>query len=528
MNRTTHRDKATLHEPTSRGLATLYGGAMIIGGAWLMPLSSLGTFSNMLGFLLLLYGFGQLSPDNYRSRIIHVWGAGCLAIAIGFYWIFFTIQTFGQFSLLPALILFLLFVVISSLQFPLSALVLSVLPAPLRKTPLAAPLVWVTLEISSIRIFPWSAAHPLIATPAFAQLAEIGGVSLVSLIFLLIVQLLVSGAQQRSRMFFFLALTMTVLIDVWGNQRIETIKLIASNATPISVGLVQGNIPIDLKHDRAQIYENVRRYVSYSRELDRAGQLIVWPESVLIDWVREDVAHRDNDRRIPRLENGASLIFGALSFRSKDELFNSAFAVHPDGSIPAPYHKRILMPFGEFTPFAGLIPYLRTLNNNAGDFTAGHGAPLLEVTVGNNESARNFAVTPLICYEDVVSSISALGTKAGSKLLVNLTNDAWFGETVAPQQHHQIASFRAIENRRSLIRSTNTGLSGIVAPWGETTFSLSPFSVNAASSSVWLMDETTPFTHYEIEFWWDILSLLVLLTSIETMVLRRIRRTDVL
>ena len=159
------------------------------------------------------------------------------------------------------------------------------------------------------------------------------------------------------------------------------------------------------------------------------------------------------------------------------------------------------MPFGEFTPFGDLLPFLRTLNNTAGDFTEGSGAPLIDVAL-LGEKLKQVRVTPLICYEDVLSNVANLGAVHGAQLLVNLTNDAWFGESVAPYQHQQIALFRTIETRRSLVRATNTGISSVISPTGSILTQLKPFVAADTIIETPILEVQTPFTTLPIQNCW--------------------------
>ena len=168
------------------------------------------------------------------------------------------------------------------------------------------------------------------------------------------------------------------------------------------------------------------------------------------------------------------------------------------------------MPFGEFTPFADIFPYLRTLNNTGGDFSEGSGVPIISVPLSAQDqtsSSASVKVTPLICYEDVLPQIATQGVRNGAELLINITNDAWFGESIAPLQHHQIALLRAIENRRFLIRATNTGLSAIVSPTGETIARAPLFQETTLSGNISTLKRETFFSKYEIEQYWQLLSL---------------------
>lgn len=176
--------------------------------------------------------------------------------------------------------------------------------------------------------------------------------------------------------------------------------------------------------------------------------------------------------------------------------FNSALAVYQNGTVPLPYHKRILMPFGEYMPFSETFPWIQDLNPLAAGFTPGSEQTVFSFPMQHNSIEKIVRVAPLICYEDVLPSLSREAVQMKAHLLVNLTNDAWFGKSHASRQHHQIAAFRAVENSRFLLRGTNTGLTSIVDPLGQTTAQLPVYSEGNIIADVLLLENNTLFTRY--------------------------------
>jgi apolipoprotein N-acyltransferase len=214
-------------------------------------------------------------------------------------------------------------------------------------------------------------------------------------------------------------------------------------------------------------------------------------------------------------------LIGAYSSSDERHRYNSAFAVYPDGSVPSPYFKQVLIPFGEYIPGASIFPWLNRVNENAGIFTAGTEIKVFCYPMPRSDREQHMVnVAPLICYEDTVPSLARRATRQGAELLVNLTFDTWFGNTPAQFQHHLIAAFRAIENRRYLIRSSNSGYSAVVDPLGRTIASIPPFTVGTLSAKVRLLDDKTPYTAYLGETpWW-----LLLAATVGMMVVKRWRR----
>jgi apolipoprotein N-acyltransferase len=178
----------------------------------------------------------------------------------------------------------------------------------------------------------------------------------------------------------------------------------------------------------------------------------------------------------------------------------------------------ILMPFGEYTPLASWLPFLRDINATAGQFTAGEAPKVLTFPLSSGAEAR---VAPLICYEDIIPSLAHEAVRNGAEVLINQTNDAWFGDTVAPYQHHLIASFRAIENRRYLLRSTNTGLTAVVDPVGRTLASLVPYSEGVLPMEVTLLSYRSIFSRYPVDLIWLLIAAVGVLIVVKRSLSRR-------
>ena len=122
------------------------------------------------------------------------------------------------------------------------------------------------------------------------------------------------------------------------------------------------------------------------------------------------------------------------------------------------YHKQHLVPYGEYIPLKTILPFLDKLTAHVGEFDAGESYATL-----NSGEAR---MGPLICYEDIFPDISRNQTRKGANLLINMTNDAWYGDSSALPQHLSFSPFRAVENRRSLVRATNNGMTATLDPLG--------------------------------------------------------------
>lgn len=477
-----------------------------MGAAWLVPASALGAALGWLSILVLSHFF------LVNTRPLQVYLCGCLTYAIGFYWLAETVQLFGGFPQAIALAIFGLFVLVCAGQFSLCAFVIKRLPGRLGSSTLALPFGWVVSQFCWLGIFPWEPGHTQIGFPLFAQSADILGVTLLTFVMWWIGASFSVAVASRGRNIrpLLCCLFPFLLLLAYGYQQRRAFDQLQPD---LAVALVQANISISEKSNLMFIEQNVERYIELSNSLVKSANLIVWPESVIQEWVSVHTSHVEEHPLLAMLPKGAAYLIGSLSFESKDRLFNSAFAIDTNGAVAPPYHKRILMPFGEYVPLAGIFPWLRQMTPIPKDFTSGN-----QVSVFDYPALPGAPrVAPLICYEDILPGLAAQSVRSGATVLVNLTNDAWFGRSPAALQHHQIASFRAIETRRYLLRATNTGITAIVDPSGRTVGSLPAFAEGILQASVAPIDVTTPFVALGDMWSWRIVSwLLLALTLLPT------------
>ncbi|HEY2511794.1 MAG TPA: apolipoprotein N-acyltransferase [Polyangiaceae bacterium] len=317
-------------------------------------------------------------------------------------------------------------------------------------------------------LFPWYAAVQVHRVPVLMQLAELGGPVLVG------IPLLMAGiavaepiwarmdGRPVDRRRVQLALAGPVLMGLFGAVRIPMIRARIAAAPAARVALVQGNLP----HTGASLQEALDAHRDATARVlaKEPVDLVVWPETALNDVVGEPLLE-PTLRGVTSAAHGsaaisAPLLTGALVQRSIGTT-NSA-ALFAKGHLQGTYDKVHPLAFGEYIPFGDLFPALYTLIPNAGHLTRGTSEePLL---LGD---AAGHRISPLICYEDILASPAnhAIAT-ASPDLLVNLTNDSWFGDSSAAKMHFALASFRAVEHRRYLVRASNSGVSGFIDPTG--------------------------------------------------------------
>ncbi len=265
---------------------------------------------------------------------------------------------------------------------------------------------------------------------------------------------------------------------------------------PLCVAAIQGNYPLDEKYEE-DINLTLDRYLGLSRSaLEDGAELAIWPESALASPLRywPGVVNRLQEFVD---ETGMFLLVGSLDGELTDEdtvLYNSAFLFRPGGMEEVTrypcdlgpiqrYSKIHLVPWGEMVPLGDWWPFclIESVIESAG---GGIFEPGRRVTVFNGPRGIQFGVS--ICFESTLSGLAERQVELGADFLVNITNDAWFKTSTAPYQHLQQCVFRAVENRRWLVRAANTGISAIIDPWGRVVSKTSLFERGYAIETIYV------------------------------------------
>jgi apolipoprotein N-acyltransferase len=223
----------------------------------------------------------------------------------------------------------------------------------------------------------------------------------------------------------------------------------------LRAAVIQGNLGSDWDDPEGtlRVYEELTRAAAAE-----GARLVVWPESaVQALWLSREGPGRDRLRALAR-ETEAVLVVNDLTRDDEDLYRNAAVPVRPDGSLGPWYEKLHLVPFGEYVPYQRALPFVKHFTREVGDFRPGVEQVLPE--------AAGHRLGVLICYEAIFPELAASAVAGGAELLVNLTNDAWFGRSAGPLQHLDLALLRAVETGRPLLRAANTGVSALVDGWG--------------------------------------------------------------
>jgi apolipoprotein N-acyltransferase len=251
---------------------------------------------------------------------------------------------------------------------------------------------------------------------------------------------------------------------------------------PLRVAILQGNVPQDQKWLPGMRGPTLQRYLALTRRHMNAD-LVVWPETAVPGTRPGMDGFLDALAREAR-EAGTSVLLGLPERdRRRGVSYNSVELLGRSSGL---YRKQHLVPFGEYLPLAGVLgPIVRAMGIRVSNFSAGR-APQLPVRLGD------VGLGIFICYEIAFGS-EVIRRIPAAQVLVTLSNDAWFGDSLGPQQHLQMARARAIETRRYLVRATNTGLSAVVDPQGNTVLALPAFQVADGEVSVQPMAGVTAY-----------------------------------
>lgn len=340
---------------------------------------------------------------------------------------------------------------------------------------LVLPSWWVVLEFVRSRLFTgfgWGAlGYSQYQNTVLIQIADITGVAGVSFL-IVMANLLISkvlqkygqpGSWRPLKVPVILGFIFLICALGYGTYRLATgPRMMAGDKATVAV--IQGNIPQWMKwnedyHDL--IWEEHLALTEQAAE-DRPD-VIVWPESSFPGYLWE------SPQRLEALKEftgrlGIPVLVGIVRQVGED-YYNSAFLISQAGEAVVEHDKLHLVPFGEYVPWRGILPFLTDIVP-IDDFTPGRAYTLFPVDSKNHRLHGQKSFGVLICFEDTIPYLSREFVRTGADLLINITNDAWFGDTNEPFLHLQGSVFRAVENKRSVVRSANTGVSAFIDPFG--------------------------------------------------------------
>jgi apolipoprotein N-acyltransferase len=342
---------------------------------------------------------------------------------------------------------------------------------------LLLPFIWVVVEYLRSNLltgFPWGQlAYSQYRNITLIQIADLFGSYGVSFLIVLVNTAVFAFLikSPRKKILLMLALVAVVAAAGYGFYRTGSIPVRGS----ARISVIQGNIPQESKWDETKAFDNIKTYGDLTlAAAETEPDMIIWPETAY-PYI---ATAKDLPSEISALaqKTGVPVLAGVI-YMKDDKYFNSSMLFNENGVFPAMYFKIHLVPFGEYIPLEKIFSLVtKYIDKPIGDYTPGkeyelfplRSTYMLESKPGEISRETHFyRVGTLICFEDVFPGLSREYVRKGADILVNITNDAWFGRTAAAEQHLQSSVFRAVENRVPVVRAANTGVSCFVSYTGE-------------------------------------------------------------
>lgn len=481
--------------PASRLPVWVLVGAGLAGVVLVFSFAPFGLFPVASLSIAVLYGLIRGRPAWTGFFIGWIFGLGLLGVGLS--WIRISLNEFGNLPSIAASLLMLLLVAALALFYGLKAWLICRLDTdsrlPIWVGPiLILPSVWVSIEWLRSWLFtgfPWLLAGngqinalPLIGAP-LAGLAPLVGVLGLSFAVSLSAGLLWLVAHVRGRQRWG---ALAGLVLLWlGSAGLSRLEWTQPLGESIEVAIIQGNVEQALKWTPAALDPTLELYQGMTRaQLDAGVDLILWPETAIPLFQHQVQTDVLDPLQQKAQAMGSELVIGIPVMDGDGRYYNSLISL---GSRADRYDKRHLVPFGEYLPFKSqLAPLIDWFEVPMSDFSPGEGpAPLLQV--------GTHLVGASICYEDIFPE-EVRQALPQAAYLVNVSNDAWFGDSLAAPQHLEFARLRALENGRAMLRATNTGISAIIDHRGRVLSQLPVFVGGALVGQIQPRAGMTPFS----------------------------------
>jgi apolipoprotein N-acyltransferase len=416
------------------------------------------------------------------------------------YWIIVVLSYYGGLNPVFALSALLLL----SLYLALYIACFGLIWNTLQKDRLALVLVaagWVGLEYARTYVmsgFPWCLlGYSQYLRLPLIQISDIAGVYGISFLIVMVnvaifklafsarSDTIKSKAMETGVVILFIGLTL-----VYGYNSLGRKATTAPDTNMLRIAVVQGNIDQSLKWKPELQEKTLTLYGKLTeKSVGFKPKLIIWPETAVPFFFQDNTALSRGVFRIAAKMH-SNILFGSPAYTEDSKgkhYYNRAYLIS-DRTIYDYYDKVHLVPFGEYVPLQRLLPFVNRLVPAAGDFSSGGKVEPI--------SAAGLRIGPIICFEAIFPDISRKHAKQGARLLVNITNDAWFGRTSAPYQHISMAVFRCVETALPMARAANTGISAVILPTGEITARGGLFTKEVLCEELSLNHEKTFYSQF--------------------------------
>ncbi|QJB57667.1 apolipoprotein N-acyltransferase [Pseudodesulfovibrio sp. zrk46] len=461
-------------------------------GAWLGFANPVLQFPlAALAFPLALTWIG-LRAISLKQAFKFGWFAGLLAGIGCYYWMVIPVQTYGGLPWFIALPCPVVLAAAMGIYYGLFSVAMYQAGQKLEGIPLCllAGLTWASLEMLMGWLFsgfPWTNLASAFAPWPFAiqGAALLGAYGLSGVLTMLAVAALLFSTYRST---LYLSISLSIGICAFGVLRISHFNG-PKASYPISI--IQGNIDQGAKWDPEYQAATVKKYATLTLQAISHfhPKVVIWPETAMPFYFQDKTPYKKAVQILAK-DSRTPIITGSPAYKVIDAkarkyvLYNRAWLVDDTGRALQRYDKEHLVPFGEYMPFEEWIPF-KKLVQAAGDFVPGD----------NNQPIiiDGVALGMLICYEGIFPELAQQQVERGASVILNISNDAWFGETSAPNQHLNLTILRAVEQGRWLVRSTNTGISAFVDPLGRITAMSTQFKAEHLNAFVAPINDTTPF-----------------------------------
>ncbi len=443
----------------------------------------------------------RLAPASPWQGFLLAYACGILWYAGTCYWVFETMHRYGGLAVPAAFIVLVLACMYMGLYHGLFGLLFTIVAggkASQRRALLVAPFLWVAVELARTRIsaFPWELlGYAQTDNPMLTRIVSVTGVYGLSFEIMLVNSVFAAAflvAKQRRKWLLVSASTAAIILQA--GQLLKPPPVPADHTAL----LVQQNIPAEERWTTAYFQGTLRdlAWISLHPPGAKEGQqfdLIVWPESPSPFFLndasfREPVAALAQQSKTWLLVGAIGVNSAAASPQQTSKVFNSAGLISPSGELTARYDKTHLVPFGEYVPFKRFLAFMDMLTDQIGNFGWGQSREPLDA------GGQRLGVA--ICYESIFPDEVREYVQRGAGVLINLTNDGWYGDSGAWKQHLQMTQMRAIENGRWLLVGTNTGMTASVDPYGRIVAATGRKFRTALAASYGLLASTTFYTRH--------------------------------
>ena len=464
---------------------------------------------NLLAWVAFVPLFYAIESQSLRRVFGYAWLQGFACFVGSLYWVVIALHDFASVPTILAVLPMLLLAAIMGI-YTAVAIWSGEFIARRGRVPnvLTLPIAWTALEWVRTYFpigFPWNllgyAAYRNVELIQFAEFTGVYGVSALIMFFNVVAYIVIFHSHPRRVQTVGLA-TLTIAMALaltFGSWRIHELSTRAPQGA-MNVAMVQGDIPQSLKWNPRFLETSFEIYRAQSEGAAQQGaDLIVWPEAAATFFFQPDdryPAHFAEDAayRQRLLELAARthvpILFGAPALGVEDNrvgFYNRAYLVSSTGKIAGWYDKIQLVPFGEYVPLRSLLGGLvNRVVVGFGDLFAGRQQTLLEV-----HGAR---LAVLICYESIFPNLTRNAVKRGADILMNITNDAWYGKSSAPYQLLAMAAMRSVETKAPMVRVANTGISAVIQPDGTITARTSLFKRGTETEHVYWRQRKTLYT----------------------------------